>query len=212
MKMVRWMTLGWCCANSGAAHTVLEIAMLGGDAAIGMLAALHGGDFPYEAIVQVSGSGLACDRASFTEAVQTSNSVLQNVLIAEQQITHLIAQTLVCNYTHQLNVRLARWFARLNQLSGCLEVYVTQEELAALLGAPHERPCSGPSSNCGWRDCRNAAVAELKLLIRIGSGRARADVERSRRRPVRPSCFFSFNRYPSKGYYDAPFVSHQVDR
>jgi CRP-like cAMP-binding protein len=113
----------------------LELAMLGPDAGIGMLTALHGGSFPYEALVQVSGNGLACDVASFREAVHSSNSILQNVLKAEQQIAKLVAQSAVCAATHHLETRLARWLGRLYELSGCVTISVTQEELGALLCA-----------------------------------------------------------------------------
>jgi Crp-like helix-turn-helix domain len=102
---------------------------------IGALAALDGGIVHYRAVVLVGGRGFTCAAAPFREAALENRALFEATLRFERQISAQCAQLAICNVAHPLAARLARWLARVYDLSGETKLVFTQEMMAEWLGA-----------------------------------------------------------------------------
>ena len=113
---------------------VVETAMVGCDGVIGATAALNGRVSLNRAIVQVGGSSLRCAVEPLRELVQ-EHSQLRALLGAHEQALFAQAQqAAACNATHVIESRLARWLLRAADLHGSVELPLTQEYMAQMLG------------------------------------------------------------------------------
>jgi len=112
----------------------IEIATVGRHGAVGALAALDGGTVPHRAVVLVGGRGFTCSAARFREAALENPALLDATLRLERQISAQYAQVAVCNIAHLLAPRLARWLARVHDLTGQTKLGFTQEKMAEWLG------------------------------------------------------------------------------
>jgi CRP-like cAMP-binding protein len=113
---------------------MVEAAMVGRDGVVGALAALDGKVSLTRAIVQVGGSGAACDVDAFKRVVLQSPTLLSLLLSHEQTVYAQAQQSAACNITHDVHARLSRWLLRARDLSGSDILPFTQEFLAEMLG------------------------------------------------------------------------------
>lgn len=112
----------------------IETAMLGRNAAVGALSALDGGVSHSRATVQLGGRGMRCEVSAFRKVASQNPALLSLALHHERSLLAQVQQAAVCNLTHQLECRLARWLLLARDLSGRAELTLTQDTLADLLG------------------------------------------------------------------------------
>jgi CRP-like cAMP-binding protein len=116
----------------------IEAAMVGRDGVVGALAALDGKVSFSRAIVQLGGSGAACDVNKLKTAAIANPSILSVIVRHEQAVYAQAQQSTACMATHTIEARLARWMLRARDLSGSDTLPFTQEFLAEMLGV--QRP------------------------------------------------------------------------
>jgi CRP-like cAMP-binding protein len=113
---------------------MIEAAMVGRDGVVGAAAALNGRISLSRAVVQVGGTGFACD-VELLKSVAMESPALHSLLIRHEQTVYGQAQqSAACNISHTVDARLARWLLRARDLSGGDTLPFTQEFLAEMLG------------------------------------------------------------------------------
>jgi CRP-like cAMP-binding protein len=118
--------------NSGAS---VEIAMVGIDGVVGASAALDGKKAINRAVVQLSGSSLACDVGTLGAIALQSEKMLSTIIRHEQALFTQAQQSAACLSAHTVEARLCRWLLRARDLYGSDTLDFTQEFLAEMLGA-----------------------------------------------------------------------------
>src|SRR3954468_6777089 len=113
---------------------IIEAAMVGRDGVVGGAAALDGRISVNRAVTQIGGSCLKIE-AERLRSFAGERSVLLRTIIAHEQILFAQAQqSAACNITHPIESRLARWLLRASDLCGSIDLNLTQEFLAEMLG------------------------------------------------------------------------------
>ena len=114
-----------------------EIAVVGREGVVGVSLFMGGESTPSRAVVQSAGHGFRLAsraiKAEFTRA-----PVLHLMLRYTQALITQMAQTAVCNRHHSLDQQLCRWLLlSLDRLHG-MELLMTQELIANMLGVRRE--------------------------------------------------------------------------
>ena len=112
----------------------VEAAMVGCDGVVGAAAALDGKLAINRAIVQIDGSGVACEPHQFKRLVFERPAMLSRFISHEQTVYAQAQQSAACNIMHNATERLCRWMLRARDLSGSDTLPFTQEFLADMLG------------------------------------------------------------------------------
>jgi CRP-like cAMP-binding protein len=123
----------------------IEAAMIGCDSMLGATSALDGQVSLNKAIVQLPGSGETLDVANFREVAEKSPALRTTLLRHEQVLFVQAQQSAVCNASHAVEARLARWLLRSRDLSGSDTLLLTQDFLAQMLGV--QRSSVSPAAN-----------------------------------------------------------------
>lgn len=108
--------------------------MAGRDGMIGGLAAFGAKHSTSRAVVQIPGECLSCEKA-LTSGAAHSPELRSLIISQEQALLAHAQQSAACNATHHLESRLARQVRRAVDLHGGHELWLTQEQLADMLGA-----------------------------------------------------------------------------
>lgn len=114
--------------------STVQVAMVGGEGAVGVPALLGAGFMPYRVVMQLPGTalriGVAALGAEFNRGAQLHDLLLRYLHTLITQIT----QSALCNRYHTIEERLCRWLliSRDRALSDLLPL--TQESLAHMLG------------------------------------------------------------------------------
>src|SRR5260370_25909086 len=113
----------------------VQIAMVGRDSIFGSFSALGDPTALNSAVVLVSGVASASDddrlRAAGEESATLRTALVRHGLAVYAQIQ----QTAGCNATHTVESRLARCLLHTHDMSGDVELVLTQESMAQMIGA-----------------------------------------------------------------------------
>lgn len=116
----------------------VELAMTGGEGAVGVALFLGGESMPHHAVVQATGGALRMPAAALRSEF-AQGGALQRILLRYAQAFLLqIAQTAVCNRLHGIDKRLCRWLLLSHDRARSNELLMTQAFIGDLLGARRE--------------------------------------------------------------------------
>ncbi len=115
-----------------------EFAMVGPEGVVGIALFMGGISTPSRAVVQRAGSCLRMPAAPLLKLLATEGPAMHLFLRYTQALITQMAQSAVCNRHHSVDQQLCRWLlSSLDRLAG-LEVLMTQEHIAHLLGVRRE--------------------------------------------------------------------------
>ena len=121
--------------------SAIEAGMVGSEGAIGIEAMFGATAQPNDVIVQVGGTAIRVPAAAASVAFDEQRPFRKLVLRFANAFTIQVSQCAACNWRHPLERRLARWLLRIAdrmagaERSGLIEIPLTQEFLASMLGA-----------------------------------------------------------------------------
>lgn len=136
-----------------------EIAVVGREGVIGISLFMGGESTPSRAVVQSAGHGFRLNASLMMEEFNRAGALMHRLLKYTQALITQMAQTAACNRHHSLDQQLCRWLLlSLDRLDG-LDLIMTQELIANMLGVRRE-------------GVTEAAIKLQKLgLIRYARGR-----------------------------------------
>jgi CRP-like cAMP-binding protein len=115
-----------------------EIAVVGFEGLVGISLFMGGESTPSRAVVQSAGRGVRVPSQFIKTEFNRAGSVMHLLLRYTQALITQMAQTAVCNRHHSLDQQLCRWLLlSLDRLDG-LELVMTQELIANMLGVRRE--------------------------------------------------------------------------
>ena len=115
-----------------------EIAVVGLEGVVGISLFMGGGSTPSRAVVQSAGKGFRVSSYTMKEEFNRSGPVMHLMLRYTQALITQMSQTAVCNRHHSLDQQLCRWLLlSLDRLRG-VELVMTQELIANMLGVRRE--------------------------------------------------------------------------
>jgi CRP-like cAMP-binding protein len=113
-----------------------EVGMIGEEGMAGIPAVLKNNNSPYDVVVQLAGSALRM-RADLLKDEFERGGMLHDMLLRH---THMlltqISQSAVCNRFHTVEERLCRWLLISSDRSHLSTLFLTQEFLSQMIGAP----------------------------------------------------------------------------
>jgi CRP-like cAMP-binding protein len=109
-------------------------AVIGNEAAVGVLSALGPSRSAATAIVLVAGTSLQISPARFHAAISNSDAIKDAVQAHTAVLLTQFQHVAACNALHPVDARLARWLLHIHDRVGADILPVTQEELSKLLG------------------------------------------------------------------------------
>jgi len=112
----------------------IEVAMLGRDSVVGGGAALADGIATADAVVLFPGTASTLEIAVFRTIAAASLAFRTLIMRHEQVLLAHAQQSLLCNTMHPVEARLARWLLRARDLSDNVNLPLTQETLAQMIG------------------------------------------------------------------------------
>jgi CRP-like cAMP-binding protein len=120
-----------------------EIAVVGNEGVLGISLFTGGESTPSRAVVQSAGWGYRLPAQTIREEANRAGPVLHLLLRYTQALITQMAQTAVCNRHHSLDQQLCRWLLlSLDRLQG-VELVMTQELIANMLGVRREGVTEG---------------------------------------------------------------------
>ena len=120
-----------------------EIAVVGNEGIVGISLFMGGESTPSRAVVQSAGTGCRLKAPLMKREFDKSGPVLHLLLRYTQALITQMAQTAVCNRHHSLDQQLCRWLLlSLDRLQG-VELVMTQELIANMLGVRREGVTEG---------------------------------------------------------------------
>jgi CRP-like cAMP-binding protein len=121
--------------ESGA---VAEIAAVGNEGLVGISAFMGGNSTPNQSVVRTAGRGFRLPAAALVESFQHGGPVAQLLLRYTQALMTQMSQTAVCNRHHSLDQQLCRLLLFSLDRQNTLELWMTQELIANMLGVRRE--------------------------------------------------------------------------
>jgi CRP-like cAMP-binding protein len=120
-----------------------EIAIVGNEGIVGVSRFMGGKSTPSRAVVQSAGQSLRLNAEFLEEEFNQAGPVLHLLLRYTQALITQMSQTAVCNRHHSLDQQLCRWLLlSLDRLKG-VELVMTQELIANMLGVRREGVSEG---------------------------------------------------------------------
>ena len=118
--------------------TSAEIAVVGNEGLVGISLFMGGESTPSRAVVQSAGHGFRLKAQLMKDEFNRAGPVMHLLLRYTQALITQMAQTAVCNRHHSLDQQLCRWLLlSLDRMKG-LELVMTQELIANMLGVRRE--------------------------------------------------------------------------
>jgi len=115
-----------------------EIAVVGFEGLVGISLFMGGESTPSRATVQNAGLGFRLEAQRLKDEFNRGGPVLHLLLRYTQALITQMSQTAVCNRHHALDQQLCRWLLlRLDRVQG-LDLRVTQEAIAHMMGVRRE--------------------------------------------------------------------------
>jgi CRP-like cAMP-binding protein len=115
-----------------------EIAVVGNEGVLGISLFMGGDTTPSRAIVQSAGHGYRLRSQALKEEFSRGEAMMQLLLRYTQALITQMAQTAVCNRHHSLEQQLCRWLLLSLDRLDSLELTMTQELIADMLGVRRE--------------------------------------------------------------------------
>jgi len=115
-----------------------EFAMVGNEGVVGVGLLNGARSVPTRAVVKVSGEALAMRGDFAVREFQRGGAFQQILLRYIQALLTQTAMTGVCNRHHTVDKQLSRWLLLVNDRVGSVEIKMTQEQIAHLLGVRRE--------------------------------------------------------------------------
>jgi CRP-like cAMP-binding protein len=114
---------------------VVELATIGLEGLVGMAAVFGNGTAMTEAAVQVPGGvAHAMPITVFREEMERRGAFARGVHLYAHTFLSVLLQSIACNSLHSVEQRCARWLLAAHDRIGEVEVPITQEFLAVVLG------------------------------------------------------------------------------
>ncbi|WP_426051188.1 Crp/Fnr family transcriptional regulator [Brevundimonas sp. SL161] len=171
-----------------------ETGIVGREGALGMVEAAGSGRMLYRAVVQIDLNAVRMPTSEYLSLLRGS-VVLQRAVARHTELNLAeIRQTAACRSHHKVQPRLAWWLLECQDRTGYESLYLTQEFLAAMLGAQ--------------RTTLNAAISVLRKagLIRVGRG-AIYILDRPGLERASCECYSTITRYRQDIEHTAPHRS-----
>jgi CRP-like cAMP-binding protein len=112
--------------------------VVGNEGVVGISAFMGGNSTPNQSVVRSGGRGYRLPAAALVSAFETGGAVAQQMLLYTQALMTQMAQTVVCNRHHSLDQRLCRLLLFSIDRLQTLELWMTQELTANMLGVRRE--------------------------------------------------------------------------
>jgi CRP-like cAMP-binding protein len=124
----------------GKDQSSMEIAIIGNEGIVGSSLLIEdvAAPAPQRSIVQVGGHAYRLRAELLMEELARGGELRRWLLRYRQALITQIAQIAVCGRRHPLEARLCRWLLQRVDRLARIELYVTQDEMAALLGVSRE--------------------------------------------------------------------------
>lgn len=114
----------------------VEVGTIGNEGVVGMEAYFGGHLSNIQTVVQVPGAGATMMRTGrFVAEMDREGALYQLVRRYSQALLSLVTQSVACNALHDMDQRCARWLLMTHDRVDGDTVLLTQEYLAAMLGA-----------------------------------------------------------------------------
>lgn len=148
-----------------------EIALVGNEGLVGIVAFMGGDTTPSRSVVQSAGIGYRLPAHALKAAFDGGGAVQQLLLRYTQALMTQMSQTAACNRHHTIHQQLCRWLLLSLDRLGVPDLLMTQERIAHMLGVRRE----GVTAEAGR--------LQTERIIRYDRGRItvldRAKLERS---------------------------------
>jgi len=112
----------------------VEVGYTGFEGMVGLPAVLGKNEMPVQALVQVSSDGFSVDARIVAELFRSSRVFHDALLRYSYVVLRQISQTALCNHFHSIQARLCRWLTVMTERSGTMNLALTQEFVAYMLG------------------------------------------------------------------------------
>jgi CRP-like cAMP-binding protein len=140
-----------------------EIAVVGREGIVGVSLFMGGGSTPSRSVVQSAGAGFRLPAELVIKEFERSGAVQHLLLRYTQALITQMSQTAVCNRHHSLDQQLCRWLLfSLDRLDG-MELVMTQELIANMLGVRREgvTAAAGHLRSAGLLEYRRGHITVL---------------------------------------------------
>jgi CRP-like cAMP-binding protein len=121
--------------ESGAAA---ETAGVGREGVVGISLFMGGDTTPSSAVVQTAGHAYRLERRLLLQEFNRAGLMQRLLLRYTQALMTQIAQTVACNRHHSVEQRLCRWLLLTLDRVSSLDLVMTQEQIAGMLGVRRE--------------------------------------------------------------------------
>jgi len=111
-----------------------EVGLIGSEGMIGLPVALGIAVSPFRAVVQGGGTAMRMKIADFRREFSESAALKRELFLFTHLLMIQIAQTAACNRFHVVTQRMARWMLMTSDRVNAIEIRITQEFLALMLG------------------------------------------------------------------------------
>jgi CRP-like cAMP-binding protein len=128
------ISLHYLLENGGSS----EIAGVGNEGVLGVALFMGGDSTPSRAVVQTSGFGYRMPAHLLLEEFNRAGPVMRLMLRYTQALLTQMSQTAVCNRHHTVEQQLCRWLLLTLDRLGDIELTMTQELIANMLGVRRE--------------------------------------------------------------------------
>jgi CRP-like cAMP-binding protein len=115
-----------------------EIAVIGNEGIVGIAAFMGGNSTPNQSVVRSAGHGFRLPVTALVQAFEQGGPVAQLLLRYTQALMTQMAQTAACNRHHSLDQQLCRLLLVSLDRLHTLELWMTQELIANMLGMRRE--------------------------------------------------------------------------
>ena len=124
----------------------LEVAVVGREGVVGIADALGQHPFPYGWIVQLPGVAFRVPTRVVREHILSCSDLHELLMAYSQLVMHQLAQSAVCNRFHTSVQRLARWLLLTAERAETLQLELTHEYIAQMVGAPRSAVSAAASA------------------------------------------------------------------
>ncbi len=140
-----------------------EFALTGSEGVVGVASFLGGESMPSEALVLSAGFGYRLSANVLAGEFRHGGLLPRLLLRYTQALITQTGQIAACNRLHSVDQQVCRWILSFLDRSSCVELPVTQEMLAGLLGVRRESvtEAAGKLQEVGLIHCRRGHITVL---------------------------------------------------
>jgi CRP-like cAMP-binding protein len=119
--------------------TSVEVGLVGNDGMVGLSVAMGDDISQNHAIVQIPDGAMRMGTGALKEELKRGGKLQSLLLRYSLTLLKQVSQSAACNRNHNLGERLARWLLLCQDRVGGVEIRLTQEFLAQMLGTRRSR-------------------------------------------------------------------------